>query len=778
MKQLVVIILVLSTWPTKRVVGAALQGYDAASSKWLASIEALDRGEMDRAALLLFGDSMAKLKVAPHYASLIDRFGFGGFWASTTGGEIYAVYHQDDPAKSIAEPGQFEIWINGLVYHVHAGGYLDVRRTGFDVVNHNGLAADRFRVFYAAHPNGGEFRVHYRDSAGIHAPFVVVPGGMIQSGSTEESVRSLSFELPEGEYDFRIEGVSGRSTIIGMYIENSHGGICFQEMRFGGIALADMNRCPVARVQSVLDVLNPQLAFLDVRDPVSGLDAALDEHLQRFHLLAPEMKWILAGHELSVGAHDQIMRDAAEQRDEIYWRASSIIAPESWNQLGWPGDGVHLTDDANQYLGGWLLGELGLRDELATFDIWNAASYPPELYAVESTRDRNSDVDHDGASGFEEYVALTDPMDADSRLAINSIETFAGGVTRLEWKGAPGVRHTIEHRGGLSDVGEELAGWSGLNPLENPESAANWLLSDTKQLSWNGAGGSPHLRVRGVGNIVRESSFERDVPGSEFSHEYEHAWELFNNGSAEVKLGTLSVRRGTIGGSTAGVLQRAHVLPGRPYHFKCDVRNGSAKPYVRLGSQVFGGDYYSSAALAYPSAPEWTTLEVTFTADGVDLFIGLSTTGVGETADYDNFVLARADFPADVGDTAAIDPPGVLRAGRRYRISMTTASEAAGELCSVVVGDEFADRVRVAASSGAFVEEQSEFEVQCPRDGDRNLLVRNDAIGREWHLRLLHVREVLPWSDVWTGPSEVANSAMIDSPGSGSRGFFRVRAVR
>ena len=64
--------------------------------------------------------------------------------------------------------------------------------------------------------------------------------------------------------------------------------------------------------------------------------------------------------------------------------------------------------------------------------------------------DPNADPDHDGASNYAEYIAGTNPNDANSVFKFSKAQFLGGGITQLQWPSATDRFYTVMQANGLN----------------------------------------------------------------------------------------------------------------------------------------------------------------------------------------------------------------------------------------------------------------------------------------------------------------------------------------
>ncbi len=731
--------------------------------------------------MLLFGDSMAHLKIAPYYRDLIEHFGFGGFWASSTGQQIYSIYWQNAGARSSYVRDDFERAITGLVYLVEEGGWIDIKRAPPDRVPPGRLPADRFHLFFAREPNGGVVEVQYATTVSPDTFEAVPVLGSIATDGPRLEMGQVTFSLPKGEYHFRIRCRSGLARIVGFYLENSDGGVCFQEMRFGGISLRDMNGFSLAGLEVLLGVLRPQIAVFDMRDDLAALVGDLELHHQRFNALVPGMDWIYSGHEQPGQAHNAILSGFAESHQAGFWRVFEALPASQWPALNWLGDGVHLTDTANEYLGGLLLSELGVTGILETYRTWRARAFSPQAFSQPSGTEPFDDFDEDGASNDAERQAGTNPELASDSFRVRALEVANSERISVAWESNGERNYEIQYRATLDDFGDELLA-NGEFDLGTSLPPPGWQLVGGEEwfaVATSESADEPALRVMPGAQIMESGSFDAEVPAEEFAGHYGPAWKRHNGAAAWTSHQEVTVQRGTVGGSTSGIYQRVIVVPGRRYRFRCVMRNGSGAPYLRLGRELFSGEYFSSAALAYPSFPLPAEQVVEFVSAGTELHVSLScTTGPGDTAHFSGFTLYRADLPlADAPELGIVSDP-VFYPGETYQIRLRFASETPGGVFSLRAPELGPIFRAVSAVAGAMTLQTESFEYRHQGAPAARLMIRNELSAAAWELLGVSVRRSDPWQPLAsiTGTNQVALDATAFNAGAiPSQGFFRIK---
>ena len=93
-----------------------------------------------------------------------------------------------------------------------------------------------------------------------------------------------------------------------------------------------------------------------------------------------------------------------------------------------------------------------------TYEDWAAANFTEPELADPAISGRAADPDGDGLTNWEEFLAGTDPNDADSVLQLTGVRRVAGGLA-LQWKSEPGRSYRLA-------LAESLAG--PFLPLEQP----------------------------------------------------------------------------------------------------------------------------------------------------------------------------------------------------------------------------------------------------------------------------------------------------------------------
>ena len=92
------------------------------------------------------------------------------------------------------------------------------------------------------------------------------------------------------------------------------------------------------------------------------------------------------------------------------------------------------------------------------------ANVPPETYADWALRmrvsptDPNGDPDHDGASNYQEYLAGTDPLSAQSAFKFLAIQPALPSGILIQWSSVAGKTYTVQ-RSGVAGTNYTQLGW-------------------------------------------------------------------------------------------------------------------------------------------------------------------------------------------------------------------------------------------------------------------------------------------------------------------------------
>jgi glucose/arabinose dehydrogenase len=85
--------------------------------------------------------------------------------------------------------------------------------------------------------------------------------------------------------------------------------------------------------------------------------------------------------------------------------------------------------------------------------------------------DPNADPDHDGMSNFEEFWAGTDPLNANSILAINPTSVVINGSVQIRWQTVTGKTYTVQYSSDLIswyNIGNSVLGDSSIATVNDP----------------------------------------------------------------------------------------------------------------------------------------------------------------------------------------------------------------------------------------------------------------------------------------------------------------------
>jgi hypothetical protein len=423
-----------------------------------------------------------------------------------------------------AATADFDAWFSGKTERYATGA---TRTYGIG----GGTAAwDTAKVYYAKGPgasDGGTFKIQV--------------DGVDEAGFTSVSTSAVSPDLgiatiTRGSVAQRVLGVvnlTGTHRVIGVSFEASTaGGLLHCGIAQGGISLTDAVSTVGARtaLATFLADFAPDVVTLEMKESAATYGADLAVLLPILRTACPTAAIIgLGSTPLAVNDADQVAQNAALKaacaaKGCTYWDGySPVVSYANLNALGWAGDGTHVDDKANAFLGGLLLRDLAILNHpglvsprdinaatvLVTGNLGIGTTSPTQILDVVAGSAANAAmaVRNTGTSGQTATLKLSSGFSGtqgDASIVATSAElrlnasTVGGTGSIATIYTAAGERVRVDSTGRIF-----LGGTSGPsinNGNGSPEGVVSAAVGSTYLRKDGGAGTSFYVKESGTGN--------------------------------------------------------------------------------------------------------------------------------------------------------------------------------------------------------------------------------------------------------------------------------------
>jgi len=318
---------------------------------------------VDQIKWLTFGDSFAQLmykEIAPKLFSIsgnnLSGAYFNGAYRGTT--------NNSTTGTIIENTTDFQSWVTGLTTTFNTGAS---RTYGYGAVKAN---ATKIKIYYVIEPGAGTFKVQVNGIDAVGYTNVSANGVLGTLGVvTITQVRTLS--------DWTVVNLTGTIKIIGTGFEDSTvSGLTTINVSQGGIPLGGTLNSVTGyatamnNFNSFLADIQPTVMSFEMKENSSYYEEALntfystiDSNLSNTDVLN------IGSTPVATNNADQIicnkhLEDISTVFKYNYYNTYSIFGTFNMlTELGWGGDGVHLTAQAHQYRGKLMLEDLDIYSE-------------------------------------------------------------------------------------------------------------------------------------------------------------------------------------------------------------------------------------------------------------------------------------------------------------------------------------------------------------------------------------------------------------------------------
>lgn len=396
--------------------------------------------------ILSLGDSIAHVKWRFTYAILNRALGYtaGGQYPGNAIETSQSGTGWSLPGFTLTAGGSstqvldaFDAWFSGRVYALTGGGYREF--------GGGGAAASWTvaKVYYAKGPTSAD--------AGT---FKISVDGVDETGFTSVSTVAGTQDIgvatiTKGSYAqraLRVTNLTGNTRIIGVgFFTATASGAVFAGIAQGGITLDDaLSVGALQSLRTFLDDYQPQIVTLEMKEHSSTWATNLATLLPLIREEAPSALVIGIGSTpTAVNDADQVTQNAQLKAacaafGATYWDGYSPVTNyATLNAIGWAGDGIHVSDACNAFLGGLMVNDLGLLAHPSLYNgrNVNAATVLAQNVGIGTTAPTQPlDVASSGASVATVRTTSTTGQYADLRL----ISGFSGvfGDARVRADGA------------------------------------------------------------------------------------------------------------------------------------------------------------------------------------------------------------------------------------------------------------------------------------------------------------------------------------------------------
>jgi hypothetical protein len=323
---------------------------------------------------LYFGDSYAGI-IYQHIGDYVKNMAGENNVGAYNGGPYNGVTLNARSGSVIDNTTDYDIWPTGLSTTFNSGGSITYGIGGGSALS------TKIKVYYAKEPTGGTFKLQVNGADATGFTNVSASGTLGQLGiATITQAPTVS--------TLNVVGLSGSVRVVGIAFEDStRNGLVSICVSQGGIALGGSANSATGHSEALsnfsqfLADVKPTVFTLEMKEDASYFASALNTFFTAINPQLTNTDVVLIGSPpVASGDAGQVMQNgqleaAAKAFGYKYYDTYKLFGNyASLAALGWQGDGVHVTNEANQYRGMMMLNDLGILSQykgISSFSVYN-----------------------------------------------------------------------------------------------------------------------------------------------------------------------------------------------------------------------------------------------------------------------------------------------------------------------------------------------------------------------------------------------------------------------